>query len=152
MAGPFRKRGGGFFGGLLRARGDGDEVELHGGEIAAELVEADARELAGDAEALEVGVRAEVDIAAEHAGADEGDFDDGFHIDRKRESCAGRADDDAAQAGDGIRSVEGEVIGMHGCGSHDGSQLTKELMKPSDMPRAGWASGLPYFRVPRNTS
>ena len=40
---------------------------------------ADARKLAGDAEALEIGVGAEVDIAAEHPGADEGDFDRGLH-------------------------------------------------------------------------
>src|SRR5207249_3374424 len=79
MAGPILERGGGFPGGLLRARGDGDEVELHRRGVAVELVEADARELAGDAEALEVGVGAEVNVAAEHAGADEGDFDGGFH-------------------------------------------------------------------------
>ena len=66
MAGPFLERGSGFLGGLLRARGDGDEVELHRREVARKLVEPDARELPGDAEALEVGIRAEVDVAAEH--------------------------------------------------------------------------------------
>ena len=79
VAGPFLECCGGLLGGLLRARGDGDEVELHRREVARELVEPDARELAGDAEALEVGVGAQVDVAAKHAGADESDLDRGFH-------------------------------------------------------------------------
>ena len=39
------------------------------------LVQAEAGELAGDAEALEIGVGAQVNIAAEHAGPDQGDLD-----------------------------------------------------------------------------
>ena len=43
------------------------------------VVEAEARELAGNAEALQIGVSPQVNVAAEHAGADEGDFDGGIH-------------------------------------------------------------------------
>jgi hypothetical protein len=62
-------------GGLLRARGNGDQRELDGREVAIPQVEPDPCKLAGDAEALQVGISAGVDIAAEHAGADEGDLE-----------------------------------------------------------------------------
>ncbi len=64
---------------VSRARGDGDQFEFHRREFARPFVEADARELAGDAEALQIGVSAQVNIAAEHAGAGESDFDGAIH-------------------------------------------------------------------------
>ena len=81
VAGPFLEMGLGAAGGGFGARGDGDQVELHRGEIARPFIEADAGELPGDAEALEIGVGAEMDVAAKHAGADEGDLDGVSHGD-----------------------------------------------------------------------
>ena len=48
-------------------------------ERVADDVAAFEARLAGDAEALEVGVGAGMDVAAEHAGADEGDIEGGLH-------------------------------------------------------------------------
>ena len=66
-------------GGFLRTRGDGDQLKFHVREITGMGIESQTRELASDAEALKVGVGAEVDVAAEHASADESDFDGAFH-------------------------------------------------------------------------
>jgi hypothetical protein len=79
MAGPFLECGGGFLGGLLRARSDGDEFELHRCEVSRKLVQANPRKLTSDAEALEVGISAQVNIATEHPGTDKSDSDFLFH-------------------------------------------------------------------------
>ena len=79
VSGPFRELPPRASRRSLRARGHGDQLELHAASVARPVVEPDARELAGDAEALQVGVGAQVDVAAEHAGADEGDLDSVFH-------------------------------------------------------------------------
>ena len=65
----------GAFGRRLRAGRHGHQFKLYGREIAGPMVEAHPPELPGDAEALQVGVGTEVNIAAEHAGSREGDFD-----------------------------------------------------------------------------
>ena len=64
-------------GGLLRARGHGDELELHGRQFARPLVQAHAPELRADAGALQVRVSPGVNVAAEHAGAHQRNLDRG---------------------------------------------------------------------------
>ena len=52
-------------------------------EIARPLVESDARELPPNPKPLQIRISAQMDIAAEHAGASEGDFDGAIY------ECAG---------------------------------------------------------------
>jgi hypothetical protein len=79
VAGEILEGCGGLPGRFLTACGHGDEIKLHPGEFTRVFVQSDARELSGDAEALQVRVSTRVNISAEHAGADKGDFDGGFH-------------------------------------------------------------------------
>ena len=75
MSGEGFEMSGTFLGRSSRTGGDGDEVEFDRGQIAGMLVQADSSQLPTDAEALQVGVSAEVDIPAEHSGTDESDLD-----------------------------------------------------------------------------
>ena len=59
------------------------KFKFHCGKITRMLVEADARELASDAKALEIGVSAEMNIAAKHTCANQGKLDSFAH-DRER--------------------------------------------------------------------
>ena len=70
---------GGLPGRFFTACGHGDEIKLHRSEFPGEFIQPDTRELPGDAEALQIRVSTRVNISAEHAGADEGDLDGGFH-------------------------------------------------------------------------
>lgn len=72
MAGPFFKSGGRLLGRFLRACGHGDQINLHRCQGAAVFVQPHTGELAGNAKALQIGIGAQVDISAEHAGTDEG--------------------------------------------------------------------------------
>ena len=75
VAGPLLEMGLRAAGGGLGACGNGDEIELHRGEVACPFIKAHAGELPADSKALKIGVSAEMDIAAKHAGADEGNLD-----------------------------------------------------------------------------
>ena len=44
------------------------------------MIEAEAGEVGGEAGALHIGVGAKMDVAAEHAGADESYFDSALHL------------------------------------------------------------------------
>ena len=66
-------------GGLFRARGDGDQLELDWPQIPRPGVQSDASELRADAGALQVGIGPRMHVPAEHAGADQGDLDCGVH-------------------------------------------------------------------------
>src|SRR5205809_6005375 len=60
------------------------------------FVQPDAGELPGDAEALEVGVSAQVDIAAKHPGADQRDLDCAIRF-NGRANCVCPGNPDAKQ-------------------------------------------------------
>src|SRR5439155_370310 len=57
-----------------------DELEVYWRAIPRPIVQADTSELRADAGALQVGIRARMHVPTEHTGANEGDFDCGFHI------------------------------------------------------------------------
>ena len=66
---------GGLPGRFFTACGHGDEIKLHSGEFTRVFVQSYARELSGDAEALQIRVSTRVNISAEHAGANEASND-----------------------------------------------------------------------------
>jgi hypothetical protein len=67
------------FSGGFRSGRNRRQIERDGRQIARPTVKANAAQLRRHARALQIRLSAQMDISAEHAGADQGNFDFSFH-------------------------------------------------------------------------